>query len=97
MNGKYKVVWRRHLIDIQLARFVVTAMQRGESVAAITAAMNEIDRLLSENPQRQGESRPNFERILIASPLAVDFEVHEGERIVYVLRARYAPKRSLGG
>ncbi|MGH7127176.1 MAG: hypothetical protein ACREJB_07500 [Planctomycetaceae bacterium] len=56
--------------------------------------MNEIDRLLGGRPETQGESRGDFERILIVPPLVVTFEIHEEERIVVVLRARYSPRRS---
>ncbi len=68
-------------------------MERGEDVSAITAAMTEIDRLLAADPEGSGESRADFERVLIVSPLTITFEVHGEERIVYVLRARYSPHR----
>lgn len=91
MNGSFRVIWRRRLIEHDLAGFVVSAMQH-EGAVEITRAMNEIDRLLAANPQAHGESRDEFERILIVPPLVVDYEVYEDEQVVYVLRARYVPR-----
>jgi hypothetical protein len=93
MSPLFRVIWRRRLVEVDLAGFVVTAMERDDDVEDITAAMNEIDRLLGSNPENFGESRDDFERVLIVSPLAIDYEIHQEERIVYVLRARYTPRR----
>jgi hypothetical protein len=82
MTSPYRVIWRRRLIERDLANFVVSAIQGGGTSAPITAAMNEIDRLLTANPQGRGESRDPFERVLIVPPLAVYYEIHEDERIV---------------
>ncbi len=97
MNGAYRVVWPRRLVEHALANFVVAAMQSGQGAADITLAMNEIDRLLAANPQEEGESRDEFERIIIVPPLSVDYEVQEDERIVLILRARYVPRRPAAG
>ncbi len=93
MNKPYTVIWKRSLIEKTLASLVLAAMQRGEDVSALTTAMTEIDRTLAADPETRGESRGDFERVLIVAPLTVTFEVHPEERIVYVLRARYAPRR----
>ncbi len=50
MNGTYRVIWLRRLIEHDLAGFVVSAMEAGHGAAPITAAMNAIDRLLSTSP-----------------------------------------------
>jgi hypothetical protein len=92
----FTVIWRRSLIERTLADIVVRAMGRREDVTAITSAMDAIDRLLSEDPATRGESRDNFERILIVSPLSVTFEVHEEERVVHIMRLRYSPKGDHG-
>jgi hypothetical protein len=94
MNGSFRVVWRRRLVEHELAEFVLAAMGRQEGAASITRAMNEIDRLLATAPQTHGESREDYERILIVPPLAVDYEVYEDDRVVYVLRARYLPQKA---
>jgi hypothetical protein len=93
MNSRFRAVWGRSVIERHVATFVVQAMERGHDVTAITDAMNEIDRILGADPAVAGESRDDLERVLIVSPLSVDFEVHDEEQLVYVLRARYAPRR----
>ena len=93
MMGAFRVIWRRWLIEVELAGFVVKAIESGDDSGDITRAMAEIDRLLAGDPKVCGESRPNFERVLCALPLVVHYEVHEDERIVHVQRVRYAPKR----
>jgi len=94
MNGRYRVLWKRLASEVQLASFVVQAIERGEDVGAITRAVGEIDRLLESDPQERGESRDLGERILIVQPLAVTFEVFEDERVVVVLRAVIRRDRS---
>ncbi|MCI0642967.1 MAG: type II toxin-antitoxin system RelE/ParE family toxin [Gemmataceae bacterium] len=94
MSAKFHVIWRRVLIEKQLADLVVALKNQGKSMEPVTAAMTEIDRRLSQNPEESGESRPDFERILIVPPLVVDYEVHDEERVVFVLRLRYMPARS---
>ena len=88
MSGPFKVIWRRRLIEKELAEYVVSAIERGESLTAITKAMNEIDQLLRSNPTERGESRNEFERVLIVPPLSVLYEVHEEEHLVSILGVR---------
>jgi hypothetical protein len=93
MTKRYTVIWRRSLIETTLAQFTLDAWQKGDDLNAITQAVAEIDRRLSAAPHAEGESRPPFERILIIPPLSVSYEIHEEERTVLVLRARYCPRR----
>ncbi len=93
MNGSYRVIWRRELSNRRLAEFVVQAMQRGEDVNAITNAVNTIDNLLSTRPGPCGESRAEFERVLIVPPLSATYEVHEDEQVVIVVSLHYRPLR----
>ena len=93
MKQRYTVIWKRSLIEKDLANYVVEAMAQGGDVQAITRAMAAIDRLLSDRPESQGESRADFERVLIVPPLTVTFEVQEEEHIAYILRARYSRPR----
>ena len=90
--AQFAVIWRRHLIERNLAEFVASAIEQGEDITPRTAAMNSIDQLLATDPQSRGESRADFERILIVPPLTVTFEVHEDERIVIVLTLHYQPR-----
>lgn len=90
--AQFTVIWRRHLIERKLAEYVVSPIERGEPVAPITAAMTTIDQLLSTNPETRGESRGDYERVLIVPPLTVTFEVHEEEHVVYVLTLHCQPR-----
>lgn len=72
-------------------------MNRGESTDPLTRAMNQIDQLLAVDPNSQGESRGEFERVLFVPPLTVEYEVNDDEHIVIILRARYVrPRRDRG-
>jgi hypothetical protein len=92
MNGTDGVLWRRRLIEHDIASYVTAAMGQGDDVAPTTAAMNEIDRQFASHPETCGESREDCERLLIVPPLAVAYEVHEEERVVDVLRGRLLPR-----
>jgi hypothetical protein len=52
---------------------------------AVTAAPNEIDRVLADDPDQQGTVNFDTVRTLVVEPLGVDFDVVEPDRIVYVL------------
>jgi hypothetical protein len=97
MNGGYRVIWLHRLIEHDVAGFVVAAMQSGASAAPITAAMNEIDRLLSASPHSHGESRGPGERILFVPPLAARYEVHDDEQVVVIQHVTYRPPRGENG
>ncbi len=91
MNGHHRVIWKTSLIQNRLAGLVLRLMQRGQDVSVITQAMAEIDRRLSSNPSHQGESRADFERILIVDPLTVTYDVIDDEGLVYVLTLVHRP------
>ena len=93
MIGPFRVIWNHQSVNRDVANIVFRVMERRGDTGEITRAMAHIDQLLSIDPIACSESRADHERILIVEPLAVDFEFHEEEKIVYVLRARYAPKR----
>jgi hypothetical protein len=59
-----------------------------EDRPAITAAADEIDRLLRTDPESVGESRDGGDRILFVPPLYVIFTVNEQDRLVTVLTVR---------
>jgi hypothetical protein len=77
---RFTVVWKRDARD-QLAQIWLASQNR----TAITAAANEIDRWLRDDPELKGESRSGNERIVMVPPLAVVFAIHEADRIVRVL------------
>jgi hypothetical protein len=93
MSGDFRVVWNRQAGEIVLAEIVAGAFERGDSTMAITEAVHQIDHVLSRRPQECGESRPNHQRVLIVQPLTVFFEIHEDERLIYVLSVRYTAPR----
>ena len=93
MVGPFKVIWKHRTLQHSIANIVLRVMQSGGDTGAITQAMASVDQLLAKDPLGCSESRDDFERILIAQPLVVDFEIYEEEKVVYILRARYAPKR----
>jgi hypothetical protein len=78
----YTVRWtvgaRNELTTIWLA---ATSSDR----AAVNAATDHLDELLSRNPLREGESRPDNRRITFAPPLGLVYSVDEEHRIVRVL------------
>ncbi len=94
MTGRYRVLWRQKVTEVHLAGFVVQAMEREESVDDISAAVRAIDRALAANPLGVGESRGDYERVFVANPLTVRYEVFEEEAIVLVVALNYHPRPS---
>jgi plasmid stabilization system protein ParE len=64
-----------------LARVWMNASDRN----AVTAASHLIDRLLANDPEKQGAPRFDTVRTMSIPPLGVDYEIVEDDRIVYVL------------
>lgn len=92
MKPPYTVIWLHELIERQIASFVVQASEQGRPVRDITSAMDSIDGVLSRRPHVAGESREGRVRVLVHMPLIVDYEVHEEQSAVVVIRARYSPR-----
>jgi hypothetical protein len=90
MTDRFTIIWSHSAVEVQLAGYVLFAMESGYPVAHINSAMQTIDRILSGNPQEQGESRSGFERVLIVPPLAVVFEVYEEDNIVYISKVGFS-------
>ena len=91
MNGSYRVIWEKRVVEVKIADFVVAAMQTGTGAARTTAAMNEIDRRLETNPHAEGESRNLGQRILIVPPLAVIYEIDDEAQVALIVNATYRP------
>ena len=77
---RYTVVWTP-AAEQDLAAVWLDAEDR----QAVTSASNLIDRLLASDPDTRGETRFDTVRTLVVSPLGVDFEFIEEDRIVWVL------------
>ncbi len=78
----FRVMWLRTALD-ELAE--VWARVDSTERKLITAATNNIDKRLERDPAKEGESRDARQRILFEFPLAIDFEVPSGQRVVRVL------------
>jgi hypothetical protein len=82
----YRVVWRlkeRRRLDV----LAFLAHERGDFSNRIPRAIAEIELRLALEPNREGESRDNAERILIVPPISVTFEVFEESEVVLIYKA----------
>jgi hypothetical protein len=77
----YTVLWDPDA-EQALADIWMNASDRGD----VTAAADQIDRVLRIDPQQQGESRAQGRRVLLIAPLGVLFRVLEQDRIVRVIQ-----------
>jgi plasmid stabilization system protein ParE len=84
----YTVHWKP-TAENQLAAIWESAADR----ARVTAAANEIDRLLRLAPNQQGESRTAGRRIMFALPLCVRYRIYENRRTVVVSTVAYIQRR----
>ncbi len=78
---KFTVLWKPDAEN----KLIQLWMEFADRLAVRNAA-DEIDRLLANDPNEQGESRSGGVRILIVEPLAVFYAVREQDRIVDVAR-----------
>lgn len=77
----YTVVWKP-AAEEELARLWTEAADRN----AVSAAADQIDRLLHSRPKEEGESRSGAMRVMFIDPLGVFFHVSEPDRVVSVVR-----------
>jgi hypothetical protein len=76
---RYTVVWRREAED-KLAEIWMDANDR----TAVTLAAAAIERKLRDDPDQQGQEFYG-DHLLVEDPLAVVFQVREGDRVAYVI------------
>ena len=76
---RYAVIWLKSTLDT-LAAFWISCADRN----AVTSAVEEIDRLLGDDPGSRGEEYYG-DRLLVATPFSVTFQVLEDDRVVEVL------------
>lgn len=87
----FEVIWNRRALESLATIWLDFSEQRSE----ISTATDQIDLLLQRNPLDEGESRGDEERILIAAPLVVNFNVEPARSIVRVTHVRFLrPRRS---
>ena len=84
----FTVVWKP-AATAELAKIWLNAEDR----AAVTTAAHQIDTALRIDPSIKGESRSGDRRIMFVAPLGVDFEIHEPDRRVDVLRVWGWPRQ----
>ncbi len=77
---KYTVIWMPKAQD-ELAELWLQASDRAD----VTAAANDIERLLERTPNQIGETLFDTVRSYELDPLAVEFEVIDDDRLVNVL------------
>ena len=77
---RWTVLWTPSA-EGQLARIWLDADDR----QAVRAAADSLDTEMSQSAMSVGESRSGGVRVAFATPLAVELEVVEQDRIVYVL------------
>jgi hypothetical protein len=77
----YQVEWLENALD-QLA--AIWMLADAALRQAITAATNQIDQLLANDPHNVGESRPGGRRVLLVAPLGVTYRI-DGQQVT-VLR-----------
>jgi len=80
---RYTVVWVES-VQSELARIWVDVSNR----SAVTAAADEIDRVLATEATAQGAAMSERLRALFMQPLRVLFTVSDEDRMVEVLRVR---------
>jgi hypothetical protein len=86
---RYTVRWTRKARLQQLAQVWLDAPDRN----TVTAAANEVDRVLAADPAGVGESRAAGLRVLIVEPLIVGYMGDEDARRVIVFSVRHFRRR----
>lgn len=86
---RFRVLWLRSALD-ELARTYLLAAESDLGMA-VTSLIAQIDQVLAVNPQHIGESRADGERILIRSPLVLEYEVFDEAKVDVVRTVRYLP------
>jgi len=79
----FTVIWRPSALNDLATAWVSSGDRR-----MVTEAAERVDRLLSQKPGDQGESRPLNRRIMFERPLVVTYEILEADRTVVILGVR---------
>lgn len=77
---KFTVLWKQQAED-QLAEIWLASDRSPE----VTVAADELEKILRNDAQNQGESRSDSRRVVFIPPLVVAFRVNEDDRVVWVL------------
>ena len=87
----YRVEWRKRLRD-SLHAFTFQLIHDGADTDEHELALAEINSRLFRNPANEGESREGAERVLIAHPHCVRFEVFEAAGVVMIYELTIYPR-----
>ena len=86
----FEVRWLQSATDDLTVRWT---QADSELRAAITSAAHDVDRRLSRNPTREGESREGEERVFFVGPLGVLYEADSNLSQVSVIHVWVIGKR----
>ena len=89
MPGIRYTVCLRKSVEAALANLF---LDRPADRKQISAAMNDVDRLLAVDPDRKGQPDPVHEgvRFIVSGPLRFDFSIHEADRKVEILTLAFS-------
>jgi hypothetical protein len=80
---RFKVLWHPVARDMLADAWMRSNSEIREQ---LNEASNQVDRILSEDPLSEGESRPRGRRIVFVPPLGVAYRVDQPANTVYILR-----------
>jgi hypothetical protein len=86
----FAVLWVHSTLD-DLAR--IRAGIDATQWQVVGSAIHEIERRLRDNPEEEGESRPNGQRISFVAPLGFTFQPVPDEQVVVVSNVWWFGKR----
>jgi hypothetical protein len=89
----YTVFWPERIRRTLLDFYARTVQGTGRETAELNVALTAIEEALQRTPGQAGESRDGGRRVMIVSPLSVEFIVSPTERRVDVVQVHYSRGR----
>jgi len=86
----YDLTWPAPIRERLLDFYGQTAQGTGRETAELNKALTEIGESLERTPTAAGESRNGGRRVMIVSPLSVEYVIDDGARHVTVIRVHYS-------
>ena len=83
----YRIVWGPRA-SAMLSVLAFLASEKGRDAEELDRAISEIVGLLSDHPERVGESRGGNERVVIVKPLTATYEIFPDAGVVLIYEAR---------
>ena len=92
MTIRYNVIWLHRAFRFALPEAANDLIFNGRTLTAFTEELNRLDRSLPIFPYEIGESREFLDvRMVVRTPLVMDFEIHEEDRVATVTDLRLYP------